>query len=90
MGKNKSSVVYQAITLLLTYDPTFYVSMTYRDNTQIILPLEMIADCKHKLIEPFADESLKEYAQSLDINGSADSDLNLGLSFTQRVQVLCQ
>ena len=75
---------------LLTYDPTFYVSMTYRDNTQIILPLEMIADCKHKLIEPFADESLKEYAQSLDINGSADSDLNLGLSFTQRVQVLCQ
>lgn len=75
---------------LLTYDPTFYVSMTYRDNTQIILPLEMIADCKHKLIEPFADESLKEYAQSLDINGSTDSDLNLGLSFTQRVQVLCQ
>lgn len=50
----------------------------------------MIADCKHKLIEPFADESLKEYAQSLDINGSTDSDLNLGLSFTQRVQVLCQ
>ena len=43
----------------LTYDPTFYVSMTYRDNTRIILPLEMIADCKHKLIEPFADESLK-------------------------------
>ncbi|TBL26844.1 DUF1007 family protein, partial [Klebsiella oxytoca] len=51
---------------LLTYSPTFYVSMTYRDITQIILPLEMIAACKHNLIEPFADESLKEYAQSLD------------------------
>ncbi|HFK8541879.1 TPA: DUF1007 family protein [Proteus mirabilis] len=75
---------------LLTYDPTFYVSMTYRDNTQIILPLEMIAGCEHQLIEPFADESLTEYARSLDTNDFADKDLNLGRSFTQRVQVLCQ
>lgn len=75
---------------LLTYDPTFYVSMMYMDDSKITLPLEMTAVCEHKLIAPFADEKLKDYAQALDTNEMPDMDLNLGLSFTQRVQVVCQ
>lgn len=75
---------------LLTYDPTFYVSMAYSNDSKITLPIEMAAECEHKLIAPFADEKLKNYAQTLDTNEMPDMDLNLGLSFTQRVQVICK
>ncbi|EMP53211.1 hypothetical protein C790_01402 [Morganella morganii SC01] len=43
-----------------------------------------------KLVEPFASYDLKKYAKSLDINGLVDENLNLGLSFAQRVQVFCE
>ncbi|EMH1211598.1 DUF1007 family protein [Morganella morganii] len=75
---------------LLTYDPTFYTSMTYSESSKITLPLEMAAGCRLKLVEPFASYDLKKYAKSLDINGLVDENLNLGLSFAQRVQVFCE
>lgn len=72
-----------------TYDPSFYVSMTYPNKQQITLPLEIAANCNVDLQEANITDSMRAYAFSLDKNDTADEDLALGKQFAQRVDIQC-
>lgn len=73
-----------------TYDPTYFVDMTYRDKQALHLPSEMEKQCKFSLMTPKPDQSLQAYALSLDKNDSPGEDLALGQQFAQRVTLSCQ
>ena len=74
----------------LTYDPTFFVSMTYPDSKAITSPKELDPTCRIHLLEPNVTDELRSYASSLDIDQSAEEDTTLGLKFAQRVKIQCQ
>lgn len=74
---------------LQTYDPSFYVSMTYQNSQQITLPLELAATCKLTLEEANITDSMRAYAFSLDKSDTPDDDLALGKQFAQRVDIQC-
>ncbi|WP_369311810.1 DUF1007 family protein [Providencia rettgeri] len=72
-----------------TYDPSFYVSMTYQNQQQITLPLEVAATCQLTLEEANITDSMRAYAFSLDKSDTPDEDLALGKQFAQRVDIQC-
>lgn len=74
---------------VLTYDPTYYVDMTYADAASITLPVDVQARCKLALITPKPDTSLQAYAQNLDKADAPDEDMELGKQFAQRVEITC-
>lgn len=76
--------------IISTYDPTYFVDMTYTDNKAIRLSPEMEKRCKMILFTPNPDTSLQAYALSLDKNDSPGEDLELGQQFAQQVTVQCQ
>ncbi|WP_411569355.1 DUF1007 family protein [Serratia sp. UGAL515B_01] len=73
-----------------TYDPTYFVDMSYQDKKALHLPPEMNKQCKVSLMTPKPDKSLQAYALSLDKNDSPGEDLALGQQFAQRVMLSCQ
>ncbi|RYM62436.1 hypothetical protein BSQ98_16175 [Serratia liquefaciens] len=75
---------------IATYDPTYFVDMTYKDKTALHLPPEMAAQCKFKLMTPKPNSSLQAYALSLDKNDSPGEDMELGQQFAQKVSLQCQ
>jgi ABC-type uncharacterized transport system substrate-binding protein len=76
--------------IISTYDPTYFVDMTYTDNKAIRLSPEMEKRCKMTLFTPNPNTSLQAYALSLDKNDSPGEDLELGQQFAQQVTVQCQ
>jgi ABC-type uncharacterized transport system substrate-binding protein len=76
--------------IISTYDPTYFVDMTYPDNKAIRLSAEMEKSCQLTLFTPNPNASLQAYALSLDKNDSPGEDMNLGQQFAQRVAVQCQ
>jgi ABC-type uncharacterized transport system substrate-binding protein len=72
------------------YDPTYFVDMTYKDQTALHLPPEMAPQCKFSLMTPKPDSSLQAYALSLDKNDAPSEDMALGQQFAQRVTLQCQ
>ncbi len=77
-----------AITIS-TFDPTYFVDMTYRDEQAVILPAPLRDRCKITLMTPKPNQSLQAYALSLDKSGSPGVDMALGKQFAQRVQLQC-
>ncbi|MGQ5754461.1 DUF1007 family protein [Serratia sp. IR-2025] len=75
---------------LSTYDPTYFVDMTYKDQNALHLPPEMAQLCSYKLMTPKPNASLQAYALSLDKNDSPGEDLALGQQFAQRVTLQCR
>lgn len=75
---------------IATYDPTYFVDMTYQDQKALQLPPEMAKQCKFSLVTPKPDSSLQAYALSLDKNDSPGEDMALGQQFAQRVTLTCQ
>ncbi|WP_049608086.1 DUF1007 family protein [Yersinia pekkanenii] len=76
--------------IISTYDPTYFVDMTYAGNKAIRLSAEMEKSCKLTLFTPNPNSSLQAYALSLDKNDSPGEDMDLGKQFAQRVTVQCQ
>lgn len=74
---------------LMTYDPTYYVDMTYTDDKSVTLPIDVQARCTLKVITPKPDTSLKAYALNLDKADAPDEDMELGKQFAQRVEIKC-
>lgn len=74
----------------MTYDPTFFVSMSYPDKTAISSPSALQSQCKISLHEADVPDELRFYADSLDIDQTAEEDTTLGLKFAQRVNIKCQ
>ncbi|MFZ7158146.1 zinc transporter binding subunit ZevA [Avibacterium gallinarum] len=80
---------------LATYDPTYFVAMTYPTQNK---PTEikqsavdfsqLPAQCTGKVIEPNVDEKVREYAASLD-RSQRDEDSSLGEVFSQKVEIVC-
>ncbi|GAA3906435.1 DUF1007 family protein [Gibbsiella dentisursi] len=73
-----------------TYDPTYFVDMSYKDEKAIHLPAEIAQQCKFTLKTPKPDASLQAYALSLDKNDSPGEDMALGQQFAQRITLQCQ
>lgn len=76
--------------IVSTYDPTYFVDMTYDGNKAIRLSAEMAKSCQLTLFTPNPNESLQAYALSLDKSDSPGEDMELGQQFAQRVTVQCQ
>ncbi|EPZ8124582.1 DUF1007 family protein [Yersinia enterocolitica] len=76
--------------IISTYDPTYFVDMTYADNKAVRLSAEMAKSCKLTLFTPNPNASLQAYALSLDKSDSPGEDMELGKQFAQRVTVQCQ
>ncbi|CNE80072.1 putative periplasmic or exported protein [Yersinia bercovieri] len=76
--------------IISTYDPTYFVDMTYADNKAVRLSAEMEKSCKLTLFTPNPNSSLQAYALSLDKNDSPGEDMELGKQFAQRITVQCQ
>ncbi|KPD01861.1 DUF1007 family protein [Moellerella wisconsensis] len=75
---------------LLTYDPTFFIDMSYPKQDAIHLPLEMAAVCEIQLNNSKPPQSAIEYATSLDNQDIPEKEINLGLQFAQRVKIICR
>ncbi|AKP32742.1 DUF1007 family protein [Yersinia aleksiciae] len=76
--------------IISTYDPTYFVDMTYASNKAVRLSAEMEKSCKLTLFTPNPNSSLQAYALSLDKNDSPGEDMELGKQFAQRITVQCQ
>ncbi|MEI9751961.1 DUF1007 family protein [Moellerella wisconsensis] len=75
---------------LLTYDPTFFIDMSYPKQDAIHLPIEMAAVCEIQLNNSKPPQSAIEYAISLDNQDIPEKEINLGLQFAQRVKIECR
>ena len=76
--------------IISTYDPTYFVDMTYASNKMVRLSTEMEQRCQLTLFTPNPNASLQAYALSLDKSDSPGDDMELGKQFAQRITVQCQ
>lgn len=75
--------------LIATYDPTYFVDMSYGDEKAIRLAPSLAARCKTTLATPKPNADLQSYALSLDKADAPDEDMELGKQFAQRVTLQC-
>jgi len=75
---------------ILTFDPTYFVDMFYDNASALTLPPALQARCKFTLSTPKPNDSLKQYALSLDKADAPAEELDLGRQFAQTVTLTCQ
>lgn len=73
-----------------TFDPSYFVDMTYKDQSALHLPPELAKACSITLFTPKPDASLQSYALSLDKADAPPEDMDLGQQFAQKVTLQCQ
>lgn len=74
---------------LTTYDPTYFVAMTYPTSNQSAVDFSALpTQCHGKIIDPNVDEKVRQYAASLD-RSQRDEDNSLGAMFSQKLEILC-
>ncbi len=73
-----------------TFDPSYFVDMTYKDQSALHLPPELAKSCHITLFTPKPDASLQSYALSLDKADAPPEDMDLGQQFAQKVTLQCQ
>nr|WP_024965395.1 DUF1007 family protein [Pantoea sp. IMH] len=73
-----------------TFDPTYFVDMSYVSEKSLHIPAELADRCAFTLKTPTPDASLQAYALSLDKADSPAEDLALGQQFAQTVTLQCQ
>lgn len=74
---------------ILTFDPTYFVDMTWRDANALRLPPALQSRCAFALATPKPDDSLKQYALSLDKADAPPEQMDLGRQFAQKVTLTC-
>ncbi|MEM7935208.1 DUF1007 family protein [Morganella morganii] len=74
---------------LKTYEPTFFVSMTYNGKRAVHLSPPDESQCRLVFTEADPSDSLKDYALSLDTGDTPDDDLTLGRQFAQQITLHC-
>ncbi|AUP76413.1 DUF1007 domain-containing protein [Enterobacter sp. EA-1] len=74
-----------------TFDPTYYVDMSYEHDSDASLPGALQTSCNVAVHTPetLGDEVLN-YAQSLDKEDAPEEDMQLGKQFAQTVTLACQ
>jgi ABC-type uncharacterized transport system substrate-binding protein len=73
-----------------TYDPTYYVDMTWKNDHDISLPAAQQNACRVTLTTPEPNEKMTTYALSLDKAEAPPEDMELGQYFAQKVTLKCQ
>ncbi|MGL9734172.1 MAG: DUF1007 family protein [Symbiopectobacterium sp.] len=72
-----------------TYDPTYFVDMSYQDKNAVRLAPALAEHCKTVLFTPTPSADLRSYALSLDKADATDEDLVLGKQFAQHITLEC-
>jgi len=73
-----------------TFDPSYFVDMYY-DNPQALTMDDTVKSrCQIALHTPKPDDSLKQYALSLDKADAPPEDMDLGQQFAQTVTLTCR
>ncbi|WP_277977057.1 DUF1007 family protein [Pantoea endophytica] len=73
-----------------TFDPSYFVDMYY-DNPQALTMDDTVKSrCQIDLHTPKPDDSLKQYALSLDKADAPPEDMDLGQQFAQTVTLTCR
>lgn len=73
-----------------TFDPTYFVDMTFDSEKSLHIPSELAKQCLFSLKTPNPDASLQTYALSLDKADAPPEDMDLGRQFAQTVTLKCQ
>lgn len=73
-----------------TFDPTYYVDMSYEHDSDVTLPAALQEQCKLTVQTPAPGEEMLSYAQSLDKDDAPEEDMQLGKQFAQTVTLACQ
>lgn len=73
-----------------TFDPTYFVDMTFDSEKSLHIPAELAKQCQFSLKTPNPSASLQAYALSLDKADSPPEERDLGRQFAQTVTLTCQ
>ncbi|AMO47738.1 ABC-type uncharacterized transport system, periplasmic component [Enterobacter sp. FY-07] len=73
-----------------TFDPTYYVDMSYEHDSDASLSGALQMSCKVAVHTPKPGEEVLNYAQSLDKEDAPEEDMQLGKQFAQTVTLACQ
>lgn len=73
-----------------TFDPTYYVDMSYEKERDVSLSPTMKKQCRMTLHTPTPSEESLSFAQSLDKEDAPPEDMELGKQFAQKVTLTCQ
>lgn len=73
-----------------SFDPTYFVDMSYKDAQALSLPDTLASRCQLTLHTPEPDAALKNFALSLDKADAPPESMDLGRQFAQKVTLSCQ
>ncbi|WP_299998256.1 DUF1007 family protein [uncultured Cedecea sp.] len=73
-----------------TFDPSFYVDMTYLQDNDVSLPHGLETHCHISVLTPEPSEEMMAFAASLDKDDAPPEDMALGQKFAQKVTLQCQ
>lgn len=73
----------------MTFDPSYFVDMTYKDKTALHMPPALEKRCTLALFTPKPNASLQSYALSLDKADAPPESMDLGQQFAQKVTLEC-
>ena len=76
--------------IISTYDPTYFVDMSYDHNSDAKLPETLARQCKISVKTPKPTEDMQAFALSLDKADAPPEDMELGKQFAQQVILQCQ
>ncbi|WP_223271310.1 DUF1007 family protein [Buttiauxella sp. B2] len=73
-----------------TFDPTYFVDMSYDHPDDAKLPKALAEQCKISIKTPQPTEDMQAFALSLDKADAPPEDMELGKQFSQQVTLQCQ
>lgn len=73
-----------------SFDPTYYVDMSYAEDGDAVLPAALRKSCRVTVQTPEPDDKVLDFAQSLDKADAPPEDMELGKQFAQTVTLTCQ
>ncbi|WP_044172332.1 DUF1007 family protein [Phytobacter massiliensis] len=76
--------------VISTFDPSYYVDMSYEEDKDASLPPALSTVCKLAVHTPTPNEETLSFAQSLDKEDAPPEDMDLGKQFAQKVTLQCQ
>ncbi|CAM6220770.1 DUF1007 family protein [Citrobacter sedlakii] len=73
-----------------TFDPSYYVDMSYEEDSDATLSPAMATQCDIAMHTPTPSEESLKFAQSLDKADAPPEDMELGKQFAQKVTLRCR
>lgn len=73
-----------------TFDPTYFVDMSYDQPANVRLPEGLETSCKLSLVTPQPTQEMQTFALLLDKADAPPEDMELGKKFAQQVTLQCQ